>query len=95
MSNWPFTNSPNLGVITLQQFVLQNAPILHVCHDADDGAWQFLGLENPSIGETTVVSLQKVVTLDPSITELADLPLGWHAWRRAASDPWNREPMLN
>lgn len=93
MSNWPFSKSPNVGVITLQEFVMQRAPILHVCHDADDGAWQFIGLDNPNVGDTTLVSLRKIVTLDPTITELADLPPGWHAWRHDASDPWERAPM--
>jgi len=95
MSDWPFSSKPNLGVVTLQEIVLRKVPILHVCHDADDGAWQFIGLDNPAVGETTLTSLQKVVALDPSLTELADLPLGWHAWRRAANDPWTRAPMMN
>ncbi len=94
MSDWPFVSSPNLGVITLQQIVQDNAPVLHVCHDADDGAWQFVGLDVPAIGETTVVRLEKIVTIDPSLTELADLPRGWHAWRRLPTDPWVREPIM-
>jgi len=28
---------------------------------------------------------------DPSITELADLPLGWYAERDAVGEPWTRK----
>jgi hypothetical protein len=93
MSEWPFTSPPNLGVITLNDIVQESAPILQVSHDADDGAWQFLGSGAPNWEETTVVRLQKVVAIDPTLNELADLPLGWRAWRRAKSEPWVREPM--
>jgi hypothetical protein len=94
-STWPFSNSPNLGVITLEQVIQKSAPVLHVRHDADDGGWQFIGLDHPRMGDTMVVSLQKVVTIDPTLTELADLPLGWHAWRRGPTEPWVKEPIAS
>ncbi len=93
MSDWPFNNPPNHGVITLQQIMQQQSPILHVCHDADDGAWQFLNLDAPRVEDTVVVSLQKVVTIDPTLGELADLPVGWHAYRRDSTEPWVREEL--
>jgi hypothetical protein len=39
-----------------------------------------------------VVSLRSVVALDPSLAELADLPLGWQAWRDQPTGQWNRAP---
>jgi len=33
-----------------------------------------------------------VYRIDPSGGELADLPLGWQAWRSAAGQPWQRQP---
>jgi hypothetical protein len=93
MGNWPFKNPGKVGVIALHDVLLQRTPILHVCHDADDGAWQFLGLSSPMVGDTTVVSLEKLVSSDPTLDELGDLPLGWHAWRKEKTDPWTREPM--
>ncbi len=33
-----------------------------------------------------------VLEIDPSVRGLADLPPGWHAWRRSVDEPWVREP---
>ena len=39
-----------------------------------------------------VVGFEEVLRVDPSLVELADLPLGWRAWRRTADDEWIRGP---
>ena len=39
---WPFDDPKNVAVITLKAIAKGGNPILHVTHDADDGAWQFL-----------------------------------------------------
>ena len=39
---WPFDNLPNVAVITTRQVTKDNAPILLVSHDEEDGGWQFL-----------------------------------------------------
>ena len=90
MENWQFEQPENVAVITLRQIVDGEEPILHVTHDSDDGGWQFLGWENAREEDAKVVALRTIVRLDPSVQELADLPLGWHAWRRAADQPWQR-----
>jgi hypothetical protein len=36
------------------------------------------------------VSLQNTYCLDNSIGELADLPVGWYAWRELPTAPWQR-----
>ncbi|CAH8713641.1 hypothetical protein M5W83_16390 [Paenibacillus thiaminolyticus] len=38
-----------------------------------------------------IISLQEMMQLDSSIAELADLPLGWAAWRNSAADEWHRQ----
>ena len=88
--DWPFDQPRNCAVITLRKIVYENAPILHVSHDADDHGWQFLGLEDADVEEAAVVSFQELVQIDPSILALADLPPGWHAWRRSKSEAWVR-----
>lgn len=90
VANWPFADSENLAVITLKQIVHEGEPILHVVRDRDDGGWQFLGLGTVSEEDAAVVALRTVVRLDPSVRELADLPPGWHAWRRSPEEPWRR-----
>jgi hypothetical protein len=90
--DWPSDQPRNSVAITLRSIVFEGAPILHVAHDDDDG-WQFLGLEDADTAQAAVVSLSEIVRLDPSVLEVADLPPGWHAWRRSRESPWQRDPM--
>jgi hypothetical protein len=91
MSPKPFPEDPNLGVITTTS-VLAGQPILMVSHDADDGGWQFLcgSTDDPSHG--CIVHLQHILAIDPSVSEVADLPLGWVAYRHESAAPWIRGP---
>ena len=89
---WPFDQPRNTASITLRSIVFTGAPILHVTHDEDDHGWQFLGMEDAREDDACVVGLQEIVTRDPSVLELADLPPGWHAWRRSRTSPWQRAP---
>jgi hypothetical protein len=88
---WPFADPPNVAVFTSRR-ILDGADWIHyVTHDEDDGAWQF----HPSAGPTTeeeaaVVALKTIVDHDPSIAALADLPIGWHAWRTGREGAWQR-----
>ena len=88
----PFSEPKNLAVFSLRSIIYESAPILHVTHDADDGAWQFLGWEDAHTEDGVLVSLQHILRLDPTVSALADLPLGWHAFRRSPTAPWTREP---
>ena len=88
---WPFDQPRNCAVITLRMIAKGLQPILHVTHDNDDHGWQFLGSEDADEEEASVVSFDEIVDLDPSVLQLADLPPGWHAWRRSAEEPWSRE----
>jgi len=91
VKHWPWDQPPNCAVVTLREIVENGAPILHVTHDLDDHGWQFLGGDTSEIGSAVVVSPARILKLDPSVVELADLPPSWHAWRRSASEPWMRE----
>lgn len=91
MNHSMFNEDPRLGVITTAA-VLAGAPILLVSHDADDGGWQFLCGTTQDPADGRIVHLEEVVAIDPTVSELADLPLGWVAFRGAVSDAWVREP---
>ena len=86
-----FAESPKLGVLTTKA-VLAGAPILMVSHDADDGGWQFLCGTTNAPEDGCIVHLEEVVTRDPTVSEVADLPLGWVAFRTAVGAAWKREP---
>ena len=92
--DWPFSDPHNLAVITIDRIVEGKRPILFVSHDADDGGWQFLDGEDVDVSVTAarVLSLHELVERDPTIRELADLPIGWQAVRDNADQPWRRLP---
>ncbi|WP_228050015.1 hypothetical protein [Tychonema sp. LEGE 06208] len=89
-SHWPFADPQNVAILTSTDILHHDKPILFVSHDVDDGAWQFHTGKNLSIDRATMVALARIVALDPSLTELADLPLGWIATRQTLTDPWVR-----
>jgi hypothetical protein len=89
--NWSFEDQKNVATISLKRIIERRIPILLVTHDAEDGTWQFLdGSDDLQPEDSCVVSLQSVVTLDPTVRELADLPPGWVAWRGNPNSPWQR-----
>src|SRR4051812_28556514 len=92
---WPFDQPPNCGVFTIRQILDGTQPILHVTHDFDDHGWQFLGWGKALAEDAKLISLAEAVALDGGIMQLADLPPGWHAWRRSITDAWIREPNPN
>jgi hypothetical protein len=91
MAEWPFDEPENVATMTVRQVTHGGQPILMVSHDADDGMWQFLTGGPVEMADAMIVSLREVFTIDPSIGELADLPLGWTAERSSPGQPWRRQ----
>lgn len=87
---WKFTDVENTAVFTTRQVVNQGMPILYVSHDEDDGAWQFHHGGNVNIEDAMIVSLEMMISLDNTLNELFDLPLGWIATRKSINDYWNK-----
>ena len=87
--DWPFDQPPDAAAITVRA-VLDGAPILFVSHDADDDGWQFLDGNEVDVDLAALISMARVVGLDPSVLEVADLLPGWTAWRSAPGEPWQR-----
>ncbi len=88
---WPFADPPNVAAFTSRHILSGQDWIYYVSHDADDGAWQF----HPQSGPTTeadaaVAALKTMLELEPALAEIADLPLGWCAWREARGAVWQR-----
>jgi hypothetical protein len=89
--DWPFDQLPNTAAITVRAIV-EGDPILHVSHDEDDHGWQFLDGRDVVVEEGRLISMANALDLDPTLRVIADLPLGWIAWRENASVAWVREP---
>lgn len=90
-SNWPFDDSPDSLAYALLGIMDRKIPIRLVYHDSDDESWQFFDDGGPwPDSNYLAVDLAEVVNLDPSIHELADLPVGWWAWRPTELSPWER-----
>jgi len=90
--DWLFEDPPNVAVVTTREVTEGQAPILFVSHDKEDGAWQFLTGGPAREDDARVVALRRIWLLDPSIGQLADLPMGWQASRTSPLDPWRRTP---
>ena len=87
MTPWPFSDPPNLLIITVKQILHGGKPVLYVVHDADDGGWQFLTGGPFDTADALLVTLKSMIEHDPSLAQLADLPIGWSARRdNAESD---------
>ncbi|MES2464486.1 MAG: hypothetical protein V4671_28325 [Armatimonadota bacterium] len=91
--DWPFEDPKNLAVVTTQQITSGDAPILYVFHDEEEGDWQFLDCGEPDTVRAAVVSLYNMTQIDPSLFGIADLPLGWEAWRETKDSIWHRGPV--
>lgn len=93
-ADWPFDDPPNVATITTRGILDGSDWIAHVSHDDDDGAWQFIGTVGAKMDEAMLVGLSHVLESDRSVAELADLPLGWRAWRDGPDSPWKRAPKV-
>jgi len=94
---WPFEDPPNTACFTTVGVLWHGVPVGLVTHDEDDGAFQFLpfgGAANrDDPDECRLVGLGEMLSQDPTLAEVADLPLGWCAMREAPGQPWRREPL--
>jgi hypothetical protein len=91
--DWPFADPPNTAVFTSRDIVDGQDWVHYVMHDDEDGAWQFHPASGPLVeGDTVVDGLKTMLSIEPRIRDLADLPLGWHAWRDDRNAQWKREP---
>ena len=94
---WPFDDPPNLATYTTKAIMKGDDWIAWVFHDEDDGTWQFLGPDGApdDLDEAMLVGLHHLLEKDPTVSEVADLPLGWQAWRDGRDEPWQRSPRVN
>ncbi len=91
---WPFAELRNCVTFVTDQVLDGTEPIVHVFHD-EEGEWQFIGSTEGTPQNAKIIALHEAVKLDPSVLQLADLPIGWHARRDSPDEPWIREADAN
>jgi hypothetical protein len=91
-ADWPFDDPPNVATFATRPVMDGTSWIALVCHDQEDGGWQFIGPEGADMSQAMLVALHNVLKRDATIAELADLPLGWQARRSNPDAPWQRSP---
>lgn len=88
MEEWPFDQAPNVAAITTRQVLEEGFPILCVVHYADDHSWAFCcGTSNAS-KDGHVIGMGEALKLDSTLIEIANLPPGHYATRKAVGAPW-------
>jgi hypothetical protein len=74
-------------LVFLMRDVSDGRPILTVYHEAD-GDWQYLTGGEATPENAQLVHRSHVYEIDPSLLELASMPLGTWAVRQAPGAPW-------
>jgi len=101
MSFWPFGKSKepavkkfkeplSTAVLTTKFVINDNKDITYVTHNEDDGSWEFLSddIFDDHKAVVMVVELGQMLERDPSLLDLADMPVGHYAVRDNQNDAW-------
>ena len=76
-----FKDAPQTMVLTTKRIINRDTIITIVFHDEADGMWQFLDGIDIDENSAAIISINEMVLIDPNLEEIANLPLGWVAWR--------------
>jgi hypothetical protein len=80
------------GAQTCSHVLDEDRPILLVSREADGEVLAVCGGEDDSAATTRAVPLDKLLSLDSSLADLADMPDGWVAMRESPDHAWARSP---
>lgn len=84
-----FNEEMNIAVFTTRFVYREGRAILSVFHHEEDGAWEFISDDAcKDDSDYLVIALEKIIKLDPTVLEIADLPLDWCAHRDSPDLPW-------
>ncbi|MFN3649349.1 MAG: DUF4262 domain-containing protein [Armatimonadota bacterium] len=90
--DWPFPPPRRARVRTTGAIASGGECARCVVHGVARDDWRFLPDPSARLRDAIEISLSELVTRDPSLTSLADLPPEWMAWREAPGSPWRRAP---
>lgn len=81
----------DIAVVTTQDIADGKSPAIYATRDKL--GLQFLDADETEGRKPVAIAKADLLKLDPSVAEVADLPVGWYAWRNSADSPWERAPL--
>jgi hypothetical protein len=87
-SDWNFADPPQTRALFSQSVQNDEEPITYATRD--DGEWLFLGDQMTDGAGPVRSRLSRALRKDPTLADLADLPVGWCATRSIVGAPWER-----
>jgi hypothetical protein len=94
-NEWLFDDDPSILAVTTIQVTDGKHLILYASRELDEEGevtWQFLCLTVAfDMADAQLVRLDTVLQMDPTLGELADLPIGSSATRERAGALWVRQ----
>jgi hypothetical protein len=78
-------------VITVKEIATGKQSVVLVIHEAGHGGWQFYDGSDVSDRRPRIMLKTEILTLDPSLKEITNLPVGWKATRKLSNKSWKRE----
>ncbi|MBX9948185.1 MAG: hypothetical protein K2Y39_03380 [Candidatus Obscuribacterales bacterium] len=85
-----FNETPDTVAVTSAFITRKERPILLVSHYPGEDGWAFLTGGTFSVEESQLVAIKTIIAIDPTVTEVADLPPGWSAERETVGGEWRR-----
>jgi hypothetical protein len=89
-TQWPFDQQPRVAALTTRQVLEDGLPILRVVHYLEDEDWAFTCGTTNANEDARLISMEEALKIDPTLTEVADLPLGWGASRTHIGGSWSK-----
>ncbi len=88
MAHYPFTNRPDLLVLTCMHALEGTADITMVCHHFNDNSWEFVCDGSHKDEDAILISIGELCDIDPTLHLLSDLPVGGCATRKSRIHAW-------
>lgn len=76
-------------VVITTKYVIAGAPILRVIHNQEDGIFEFIGSSPVDIDDYRLLSMEEIIRLDNTLSQVIDIPPGFIAYRMNKNDKWN------
>lgn len=88
MAHYPFSDRPDLLVLTCTHILDGESDITTVCHHFDDNTWEFVCGCQHAGHEAVAITVGELCDLDPSLHLVCDLPVGGCAVRKSRAHAW-------